>query len=222
MDIVILSAMRLLGESLAACLNGSDGLHVIAVVDRFSALRDALQQSAVDLVLIDVTQEMALDEVSAVAQEWPRVGLVAVGLNEQRDEVARCGQAGFIGYVARGGSVAALHTALCDAAEGRLACPAEISSGLMRALFRPVSPETPRTHNELLTRREEDVLRLLGTGLSNKEIARELNLSVATVKHHVHHILEKLNLPGRTQVMRKMRDQPWLAHAAPEQRKRSS
>jgi DNA-binding NarL/FixJ family response regulator len=214
--------MRLLGESLASCLNGSDGLHIIAVVDRFSALRATLQQSAVDMVLIDVTQEMAFNEVSAVAQEWPRVGLVAVGLNEQRDEVARCGQAGFIGYVARGGSVAALRTALSDVSEGRLACPAEISSGLMRALFRPVTAETPQTQNELLTRREEDVLRLLGTGLSNKEIARELNLSVATVKHHVHHILAKLNLPGRTQVMRKMRDQPWLAHAAPEQRKRAS
>jgi DNA-binding NarL/FixJ family response regulator len=222
MDIVILSGMRLLGESLASCLNGSDGLHVIAVVDSFSALRSTLQASAVDLVLVDVTKEMALDEVSAVAQEWPKVGLVAVGLNEQRDEVARCGQAGFVGYVARGGSVAALRAALRDAAEGRLACPAEISSGLMRALFRPVPADTARLPNEFLTRREEEVLRLLGTGLANKEIARDLNLSVATVKHHVHNILEKMNLPGRTQVMRKMRDQPWLAHTALEQRKRSS
>ena len=222
MEIVIMSAMRLLGESLAACLEGSDGLHVIAVVDRFSALREALQHAAVDLVLIDVTHDMAFDEVCAVAQAWPHVGLVAVGLNEQRDEVARCGQAGFIGYVARGGSVAALRSALCDASEGRLACPAEISLGLMRALFRPVVADTPASQNELLTRREEEVLRLLGSGLSNKEIARALDLSVATVKHHVHHILAKLNLPGRTQVMRKMRDQPWLAYAAPAQRKQSS
>jgi DNA-binding NarL/FixJ family response regulator len=79
----------------------------------------------------------------------------------------------------------------------------------MRALFRPVTRESAPTQEELLTRREEQVLQLLGAGLSNKEIARELNLSVATVKHHVHHILAKMNLAGRIQVMRKLREQPW-------------
>ena len=61
-----------------------------------------------------------------------------------------------------------------------------------------------------LTRREKDVLRLIGQGHSNKEIASELYLSVATVKHHVHHVLEKLNLPRRAQAMRRVRDAPWL------------
>jgi two-component system, NarL family, nitrate/nitrite response regulator NarL len=46
-------------------------------------------------------------------------------------------------------------------------------------------------------------------GLSNKEIARELDLSVATVKHHVHNILDKLGLPGRMHVMRTEPDQSW-------------
>lgn len=214
MEIVILSAMRLLGESLAACLNGNDGVNVVAVVDRFSALRGALGQSKVDLVLIDVTQEIPLDEVRAVALEWPGVGLVAVGLNEQREDVARCGQAGFVAYVSRGTSVAALHSALVDAAAGRLVCPAEIAGALMRALFRPVTRESAPTQEELLTRREEQVLQLLGARLSNKEIARELNLSVATVKHHVHHILVKMNLSGRTQVMRKVHDQARFMSAA--------
>jgi DNA-binding NarL/FixJ family response regulator len=45
-----------------------------------------------------------------------------------------------------------------------------------------------------LTRRESEVLDLRGGGFSNKEIGNELSLSIATVKHHVHHILEKLNL----------------------------
>jgi DNA-binding NarL/FixJ family response regulator len=54
------------------------------------------------------------------------------------------------------------------------------------------------------------VLELLGRGFSNKEIANELCLSVATVKHHVHHVLEKLNLQRRTEAMRRVRDAPWL------------
>jgi len=62
-----------------------------------------------------------------------------------------------------------------------------------------------------LIRRESKVLELVGRGLSNKEIGCELSLSVATVKHHVHHILEKLKLSRRAEAMRRVRDAPWLA-----------
>ena len=47
--------------------------------------------------------------------------------------------------------------------------------------------------------------------MTNKEIARELGLSVATVKHHVHNVLEKLCLPRRAHAMRRVRERPWLA-----------
>jgi DNA-binding NarL/FixJ family response regulator len=63
------------------------------------------------------------------------------------------------------------------------------------------------------------VLELLGRGLSNKEIGDELCLSVATVKHHVHHVLEKLKLPKRAQAMRRVRDEPWLGRVASGGRK---
>jgi len=58
------------------------------------------------------------------------------------------------------------------------------------------------------------VLELLGRGSSNKEIGDELCLSVATVKHHVHHVLEKLKLRRRAQAMRLVRDAPWIAHTS--------
>ena len=60
-----------------------------------------------------------------------------------------------------------------------------------------------------LSAREITVTRLLRRGLSNKEIARELDISVATVKHHVHSLLEKLNLPGRVHVARAEPDSSW-------------
>ena len=65
-----------------------------------------------------------------------------------------------------------------------------------------------------LTRREGEVLKLIGQGMSNKEIARDLNLSLATVKHHVHHVLQKLGLPRRAQAMRRVREAPWIASSA--------
>jgi len=186
----------------------------LAVVNDLASLRNLLATNKVQVVLIDVTQGIDLFDMRAIAAEWSDVALVALGLNEQRQEVIKCGRAGFAGYVARDASIDTLCNSLSEIVAGRLACPPEISGGLLRALFRR-DPRVDESHIDYaLTRRESEVLHLLGLGLSNKEIGRELSLSVATVKHHVHHVLEKLKLSRRAQAMRRVRDAPWIAPTA--------
>lgn len=211
MKIIVLTPVRLLGDGLAACLGARPDFAVVAVVSDLASLRRQLSDACADLVLIDVTLGIDLYDLRSIAAERPNVALVALGLYERRQDVIRCGRAGFSGYVSRDASVEALCKALSDVVAGRLACPAEISGGLLRALFRAESPSAEGTLDQTLTRRESEVLQLIGQGFSNKEIARELRLSVATVKHHVHHVLGKLQLPRRAQAMRRVRDAPWLA-----------
>ena len=220
MKIIILSPVRLLGDCLATCFCQRPEVTVLAVINDLASLRDALAAAEVDLVLIDVTQGIDLYDVRSIATARPDVALVALGLTEQRQEVIRCGRAGFTGYVARESTVETLCKALTDVVAGRLACPAEISGSLLRALFRTDRQSDKPDPERALTRREGDVLQLIGQGLSNKEIARDLTLSVATVKHHVHNVLEKLHLPRRAQAMRKVRDAPWIASSGPIARKR--
>ena len=214
MRIIVLTPVRLLGDGLEACFQRRDDITVVSVVADLHALRATMESTSPDLALIDVTQGVDLYDVRSIAVEYPRVALVALGLTEQRQEVIRCGRAGFAGYVSREASIDALCKSVADVVEGRLACSPEISGGLLRALFRmgALPDETP--HDAALTRREGDVLQLIGQGMSNKEIARELYLSVATVKHHVHNILDKLHLAGRAQAMRRVRDAPWIAPRA--------
>jgi len=212
MNIIILTSVRILGDGLAACFRNRPDSTTVGVVQDLAALRDLLANMEIQVVLIDVTQGVDLYDIRAIAAEWPGVPMVALGLAEQRQEVVKCGRAGFASYVARDASIDALYTALSDVAAGRLACPPEISGGLLRALFRREShtAEEP-TLNSALTHRECEVLDLVGRGFSNKEIGSELCLSVATVKHHVHHVLEKLNVSRRAEAMRQVRDAPWLA-----------
>lgn len=219
MNIIVLTPVRLLGDGLAACFSSRPDMRAIAVVNDLATLRDKLSTTETHVVLIDVTQGVDLFDVRGIAADWPNVPLVALGLNEQRQEVIQCGRAGFSGYVARDASIDALCHALSEIVAGRLACPPEISGGLLRALFRR-DPHPEESDPALgLTRRESEVLELLGRGFSNKEIANELCLSVATVKHHVHHVLEKLKLERRAQAMRHVRDAPWLGRAASGGRK---
>jgi len=215
MNIIVLTPVRLLGDGLAACFRNRPDICVLAVVNDLASLRDSLATTDAHVVLIDVTQGVDLFDVRAIAAEWSDVALVALGLDEQRQEVIRCGRAGFAGYVARDASIDTLCKALSEIVAGRLACSPEISGSLLRALFRRDSRSSDESDLDLaLTRREREVLELLGRGLSNKEIGCELCVSVATVKHHVHHVLEKLKLPRRAQAMRRVQDAPWLAHTS--------
>jgi two-component system, NarL family, nitrate/nitrite response regulator NarL len=211
MKFVLLTPVRLLGDGLTACLAQHPDVTLIAVVQDMRSVERVLSTQRVDVALIDVTQGVNLDEVRAVAVRWPELSLVALGLEEQRAEVIRCGRAGFAGYVARDASIDALCEAMANVTAGRLACSPEVSGGLLRALFRADSASRQSSLDEALTRREGDVLQLIGDGLSNKEIARDLCVSVATVKHHVHNILEKLHVPRRAQAMRRVREAPWIA-----------
>ena len=165
MNIIILTPVRLLGDGLAACFrNHSDSTTVVVVKD-IGSVRDILASTQIDVVLVDVTQGVNLYDIRAIAAEWSSVPIVALGLAEQRQEVVKCGRAGFASYVARDASIDALYKALSDVAAGLLACPPEISGGLLRALFRrePHTAEEP-TLNSALTHRECEVLDLVGRG----------------------------------------------------------
>ncbi|MET0583176.1 MAG: response regulator transcription factor [Pseudoxanthomonas sp.] len=214
MDIVLLTPTRLLGDGISACMAGRAEFRMLAVVNDLPGLRDLLSRASPDLVLIDVTLGIDLHDVRAMAAQYPEISLMALGLTDQRQEVVQCGRAGFAGYVTRDASVDELCRALLDVAEGRLTCSAEVSCGLMQALFRGDCASDEGDPDHALTQRESQVLQLIGQGLSNKEIARELSLSISTVKHHVHNVLDKLQLPGRTHAMRRVRDAPWLGPSA--------
>jgi DNA-binding NarL/FixJ family response regulator len=219
MNIVVLTPVRLLGDGLKACFSSRSDKSVVAVLSDLAGLRKTLETTQTDIVLVDVTQGIDLFDLRGIAAEWPDVALVALGLKEQRQDVIQCGRAGYAGYVARHATIDTVCESLSEIVEGRLACPPEISGGLLRALFRKDARTTELGSDLGLTRRESEVLELLGRGLSNKEIGAELCLSVATVKHHVHHVLEKLKLPRRAQAMRLVRDAPWLGRTSASGRK---
>jgi two-component system, NarL family, nitrate/nitrite response regulator NarL len=211
MEIIVLTPIRVFGDGLMACFSRFPEMSVRAVLNNLPSLRHTLTTMTVDVVLVDVTQGINLFDVGTVAVERPDVSLVALGLSEQEKEVIRCGRAGFAGYVTREATIEELYRTLFDVVRGRLECSAEMSGHLLRALFHvnPLPSEPCQTERRL-TRREAEILQFLEQGLANKEIARELSLSVSTVKHHVHNVLDKLQLQRRVQAIQHMRDTPWV------------
>src|SRR5687768_8598172 len=115
MKLVVVTPVRLFGDGLCACLRHNEGIVLDAVVRDLIGLRGYLAVSAADVGLIDVTQGIDLDEVRAIALDYADVALIALGLEEQRQNVVRCGRAGFRGYIDRNATVDTLCSALRNA-----------------------------------------------------------------------------------------------------------
>jgi DNA-binding NarL/FixJ family response regulator len=97
-------------------------------------------------------------------------------------------------------------TTILSAARGELVCSPKLAGTLLRRVSKLASERSE--HGEArLTLRELEVARLLDVGLSNKQISARLGVELPTVKHHVHHILEKLGVQRRSAAVARLREQ---------------
>ena len=114
-------------------------------------------------------------------------------------------EVGATGYVTRDASATDLVKAVEHAANGEILCPPRIVGALFRRLAVLASERVPNPPLQRLTRREREVALLIGEGQSNRQIAEQLRIEVATVKHHVHNILEKLEVTRRSEAAARVR-----------------
>jgi DNA-binding NarL/FixJ family response regulator len=157
-----------------------------------------------DVVLVDVGQTKTGAAAGLVKAASPGVRLVAFAVDETVEEVFCCAAAGFSGYVPRESRADEVHRAVVDAMQGSLHCTPEIAGAMynrLAALFRELGPQESLPS---LTSREGEILALAEQGHSNKEIARQLRISSATVKNHMHNILQKLQVTRRAQAVARM------------------
>jgi DNA-binding NarL/FixJ family response regulator len=214
MRIAILTPIRLIGEGIAASLRSCRSGFEPAVLQDVSELRSALLSATPPrLAIVDVTHSLPLDTIRGFHEDFPDLPLLALGVREREAEIVAHGCAGFIGYLSREDGLEELGARVDDALSGRLLCSPEIAAGIMRGLFSR-APRSEAARGSELTQRERHVAGLVSRGLSNKEIARELDLSESTVKHHVHAILSKLRLGSRFQLMRGGGSEGWREEPA--------
>jgi DNA-binding NarL/FixJ family response regulator len=129
----------------------------------------------------------------------PASRVVALGVADVEADVLACAEAGVAGYVRREGSLEDLVVAVEGVARGEMLCSPELAGSLWRRVAVLSANQQVASNVADLTRREREVVRLIDHDLSNKEIARQLGIGVATVKNHVHNLLDKLHVNTRAQ-----------------------
>jgi DNA-binding NarL/FixJ family response regulator len=153
------------------------------------------------IVLLDVPGPARYRVARAIREAAPEVKVVAIGVPEADDEIVCCAEAGVSGYVTPESTVADLRVALASVARDELACSPRIAAVLMRQVGALAGSAPSAAPLDQLTRRERDVAELVARGLTNKDIGFALGIRVTTVKTHVHHLLVKLRLRRRSELV---------------------
>jgi len=207
--VFIISDVRLYREGLAWNLTHEGSLQVLGASGPSPSTFDLLDQQVPDAIIFDITMRDGLQLARELHARWPNAKIVAFAVSDVDCEIISGAMAGISGYVHRDGSINDLVTEVHNAVRGELHCSPRLAARLLQQVaslsLEGGNAANPR-HAEGdsargLTRRELEILSLIEKGLSNKEIGRTLNISFATVKNHVHHILDKLHVRRRTQVL---------------------
>ena len=153
-----------------------------------------------DVVLMDVRMP-DMDGIAAtmsIRAERLAARIIITTMYEDPDYMQRALAAGAVGYVLKDATRQELIDAVRQALRGEFSLHQELAAQLLRRLAADELQPEPPAHQRLTTR-ELDVLRLLPQGLTNRQIAERLFVSVGTIKLHVEHILAKLQVADRTQ-----------------------
>ncbi|GAC1586673.1 MAG: response regulator transcription factor [Acidimicrobiales bacterium] len=159
-----------------------------------------------DVILMDVSMPI-LDGVEAtrrIHRDNPEINVVMLTMHVDAEVITRALSAGAVGYLVKDSSMSDVVSAVRLAANGDTAVSIDLATSMLSEVHRLVrTPElsaTP-THEQIITKREEEVLQLIAEGLSTPEVAASLYISVKTVKNHLASIYAKLDSRDRTQAV---------------------
>jgi two-component system, NarL family, response regulator len=177
---------------LRAIIEGQPGFRVVAEAEDGEAAVELFGRHAPDVGLIDLRLPGCdgVAATTAIREKRPDAKILVLTSSQGTEDIYRALKAGAQGYLLKDVSPADLVAAIRDVHAGRRVIPPDVARRLAERVY--LSDLSPR---------EQEVLALLGKGLSNKDAAAALGLSENTVKTHVTHILGKLGVEDRTQAV---------------------
>jgi DNA-binding NarL/FixJ family response regulator len=201
--VCLVDDQALIRSGLKALLHLLGGIEVVAEAEDGEAAVAVAIASKPDVLLLDVRMPKmnGVEVVEALARRGSLPATVLLTTFEDDVALIRGVKAGARGFLLKGASPETLLEAISAVAAGGTYLYAPLVSDLTRGTLKESRPDDARFVLESLTGRELEILRLMVSGISNRDIASALNLREGTVKNHVSSIFSKLGVPDRTKAV---------------------
>jgi DNA-binding NarL/FixJ family response regulator len=200
---LIVSDVRFLREGIAEILGREDWITVLGTSPSVPEAVSRLLIEQPDFVLLDAGLNSGLEAVAQFRRIRPCLRVIAFAVADTEQSIVSWAEAGVAGYIPRTAALGDLVQMVMDISNGRQPCPSSVTFDTLRRLAHLDGKKSQHGDDRFtapLTGRELEISALIGAGLSNKEIARRLNIGVSTTKSHVHNLLGKLNVQRRGQI----------------------
>lgn len=194
--IVIAEDHKVLQQGLCSLLNGSDDLEVVGEAGDGMEAANTILQKEPDLLLLDLNMPGmdGFSVIDEVRRQCPRTKILALTMHREEDFIFRAFQAGIDGYCLKSAGWEELLQAIRSVLSGKHYVSPEISGTVLEGYLDERKTIRKKSPWETLTRREREVLKLVGEGYHNKDIAGCLGISIKTVEKHRANIMDKLDI----------------------------
>ena len=178
----------------------------IEVVGEGATAADALkiaQELKPDVILLDLRLPGGgVEAIANISRDCSNVRTVVLTASEDERDVTTVLAAGARGYILKGSSGSEVIETVRAIVQGNCYVPPNLAARILvsKAQIEAVASDNPHD----LTSREREIFALVSEGMSNKEVARRLKCTERTVKHHMTHIMQKLNVRNRVQAVLKL------------------
>ena len=192
--ILIVDDHKLLAEALASLFDGLADLRVIGHVSNGLEAVRKVREHRPDVVVMDLSMPVlnGVEATERITRECPETRILCLTMHADSLRVDRMLKAGAKGYVLKSAAYAELVQAVRSVAAGSCYLSPDITAPVISGF---VSPRQEGDKiGDSLSLREREILQLVAEGLSSKEIAKQLNLSIRTVENHRRHISARLGL----------------------------
>lgn len=182
-------------------INKEDDLFVCGSVESAGRTCDAIRELAPDLAIVDISLKdgNGIDLVEQIKSSFPGIPVLVLSMYDESLYAERALIAGARGYIMKQEAVASVVEAIRKVLAGEVYASAAVKEKVFQRLTSTQSGKSPL---DVLTNRELEVFRLVGEGLSTKEIAERLHLSIKTIGTYRENIKEKLNLKHFTELVK--------------------
>jgi DNA-binding NarL/FixJ family response regulator len=190
-------------EGVRALLNLSEDIEVVGEAANGQEAIEAARALSPDVILMDIAMPGlgGLEATLEIRKENPAAKILVLTQYEDREYIRRFLKAGVSGYVLKKSAGSDLTATIRAVNRGGLVLDPEVAREALREQSSAASSGSSDVY-ETLTDREKQVLKLVAEGRSNKEVAELLDISVKTAMSHREHIMQKLDLHSRTELIR--------------------
>jgi two-component system response regulator DevR len=198
--VYVVAENRLLRETLVRLFRKRSEINVVGDTCCADSSIEDIAVAKSDILLLDCfnTKYVANEWLTELQESVPDIKIVLFGMDEDSDVFLRAVRRGVVGYVLKNASAADLLDAVRTVAHGEAACPSQFCKVLFKTLAGANELKDERGTAQFdLTQRQRQLMSLVAMGLSNKEIAANLNLSEFTVKNHIYRVMKQVDAQSR-------------------------